>query len=119
MKERKFYIVARQEGSEWIQVGKGDLYKFLVAVARRIWSGRWPRRPQNLDAASEGTYLVEEVVVRGDCRSAQGEYYRVLECDDRTESRRVVLEVHVRDGASRVIVKRSRDQENVYRVYVV
>jgi len=117
MRKQKFYVVV-DLGAQ-AQVEDEELRKFLISVARRIWTGRWPRRPQDLSYVREGTYMVEEVTLTGGCTMAQGDYYIERACSGGAESRRVVLEVRVGDDARRVIVKRRRDGEGVYRVYVV
>jgi len=117
---QRFYVVQRREEFDWGPAEDSDLREFLIAVTRKIWSGRWPRKPRSLDRIREGVYKVEEITLYGGCKAVCGERFTKLICDNKMEKREVVLEVLVNDEPSRVIIRKPKySPENWYRVHVL
>jgi len=117
---QRFYVVTRREEFDWGPVEDGDLREFLIAVARKIWNGRWPRRPQSLDHVREGVYRVEEITLYGGCKAVHGEWFTKLVCDNKMDKREITLEVFVSDEPSRVVIRKPKySLESWYRVYVL
>lgn len=107
----------RREEFDWGPVEDDDTREFLIAIARKIWSSRWSRKPQNLDRIRECVYKVE---VYGGCNAVRGEWFTKLICDNKMEKREVVLEVLVNDEPSRVIIRKPKySPENWYRVHAL